>query len=538
MAITNAELRQMALDEYNSDVTTAHHGFNAGGLFWSGNTPNHNGVKSRPFWNVYATQFIFNPCFEFTPMPCCTRYLFTATDCNRNVHTFEAETPMALLTPIWGDLPEGYVHLTVEALDDDGTPWAVVGARTFWRGAPFTPGSYPEKVRSYRECALMAYRYIYHMPAVQHWLVHGVPDPAYDLNVYPTKMISAIIQAMIFYASLDPENAENALRLAKNAADYLLSISVKAPSPLAGLPPTYSTKFRSNSVEDGSQESTMMMFYPASAGSAYLALEEATGETKYFEAAQKIADYYRQNVLDNGTWHLVLSIADGKNLSVSDCNPDAIIVFLKMMYERTGEDIWKELIHNAHKYRAGSRMDSYNWEGQFEDSPTSAHYSNLAHSPADTMIQYIAENQKDDPEAMAQAEDLMRFVEDQFVVWGKHAPKNRWINRYWLSENREDWASPAGLEQYNWYVPIDSSTAGVMYTFLSLYQANGNPLLLAKACALADSITRMQNPETGMIPTHWTRTTCSEDGGDFWINCHISTANLMLKIAKAVEKIQ
>lgn len=244
-----------------------------------------------------------------------------------------------------------------------------------------------------------------------------------------------------------------------------------------------------------------------------------------------------QNVLENGTWHLVLSIADGKNLSANDCNPDAVIDFLKKMYERTGEEIWKELIQNAHSSRAGSRMDSYNWEGQFEDSPTSAHYSNLAHGPADTMIRYIAENQKDDPEAMAQAEELMRYVEDQFVVWGKHAPKNRWINRYWLSENREDWASPSGLEQYNWYVPIDASTAGIMQDFLSLYQANGNPLLLAKACALADSVTRMQNPETGMIPTHWTRTTASEDGGDFWINCHIATANWMLNIAKEVEEM-
>ena len=154
------------------------------------------------------------------------------------------------------------------------------------------------------------------------------------------------------------------------------------------------------------------------------------------------------------------------------------------------------------------------------------------------MISYIAENQKDDPEAMAEAEDLMRFVEDQFVVWGQHAPRNRKGYETWLlSEDITEWHSPAALEQYSWYVPIDASTAWVMAAFLRLYKANGNPLLLAKARALADSITRMQNPRTGMIPTHWAKKSAIEDGGQLWINCHIATAGSMLEIAEAMEEM-
>ena len=60
-------------------------------------------------------------------------------------------------------------------------------------------------------------------------------------------------------------------------------------------------------------------------------------------------------------------------------------------------------------------------------------------------------------------------------------------------------------------------------------------VLLAKACTLGDMITRMQNPETGMIPTHWMRSTCIEDGGNLWINCLIYTAESMFKIAKITE---
>lgn len=530
----------MALDEYNSDVTTAHHGFVTGGSFWNGNSPEHDGRKSRPFWNVHATQFIFNPAFEFAAFPACRRFLFTAEDCNKKIHTFEADTPMSLLTPIWGDLPEGYVQLKVEALEDDGTPIAQIGSRVFYRGAPYGgPDAYPPKARSYRECALKAYRYIFNTPSVQHWLKHGVPDPYYGLNTYITKMVSALVSAMVCYAELEPENAENALQIAKNAADYLLSISIDGDSPLKGLPPTYYSKFRTE--EQGGHryplEDMMMMFYPADMGMAYLALEKATGDKKYYDAALIIAEYYRSNVLENGTWHLVCDIATGKNCSVNDCMPDTIIPFLKAMYDRTGDGIWLERMKNAHEYRILCRMDTYDWEGQFEDSPTSAHYSNLSHYPADAMISYIAENQKDDPEAMAIAEELMRFVEDQFVVWGNHAPRNRKGHEEWiLSPNRADWHSPAGLEQYSWYVPIDASTAWCMTAFLRLYKANGNPLLLAKACTLADSITRMQNPETGMIPTHWTTGDAMEHGGQLWLNCMIGTAGAMLEIANAAEE--
>ena len=42
-------LQKQALEEYGSDINTAHHG----------------GVNGRPFWNIHSTQFMFNPCFQF-----------------------------------------------------------------------------------------------------------------------------------------------------------------------------------------------------------------------------------------------------------------------------------------------------------------------------------------------------------------------------------------------------------------------------------------------------------------------------------------
>ena len=122
----------------------------------------------------------------------------------------------------------------------------------------------------------------------------------------------------------------------------------------------------------------------------------------------------------------------------------------------------------------------------------------------------------------------MRYVEDQFVVWGEYAPWNRSL------APGGTFHSPAALEQYEWYVPIDGSTGAVMRAMLDLHEATGDPLLLEKACALADAITRMQDGESGVIPTHWMSKDPAKDLYNFWINCHIGTAFNMLHLAELV----
>ena len=522
-----SNLAQKALDEYNSAITTAHHG----------------GAAGRPFWNVYATQFMYNPCFQFPFAPGCNRYLFTAVDCNQEKYTFEADAPTALLTPIWGEIPEGFVKLTVEALDDNGTPWTMVGARTFFRCAPFAgPENYPPKAREYRECALMAYRYVFSLPFIQHWRKFGTPDPEFDFNVYPSKTISSVIRGMIQYAQLEPENAREAMEIATSAADFLISITFPESSPLAGLPPTYYVDFRKNLGAYNNEAAiirggNLMMLYPAEVGSAYLMLEKATGEPRYYEAARKIADYYRTHVQPNGSWYLFLSVKTGENQVPNYCIPDDIMSFMHEMFLRTGETVWAELEQGCYDYLIKNCLETYNWEGQFEDSKFSVHYSNLSHHPAGRMLKYIVANKADDAGMVAEAEDLMRFIEDQFVVWGNFAPWNYHRNPK-QGGDISQWFFPAGLEQYHWYMPIDASTSDIMDDFLHLYSIKKDPLLFAKACVLGDMITRMQNPKTGLIPTHWMRKTCIEDGGNLWINCMLATAKAMLNLAQVSECVE
>lgn len=527
--MTKEELAKQAFEECCSPETTVRHGVKRG----------------FPFWNVESTQFMYVPAFHFTAIRDCSRYRYTAVDELGGVHTFEANDCCVLLTPIWAELPEGVVQLTVTALREDGSEYAPVGARTFFKLASF-PEENPPAVCSYKECAIKAYRFAMSQSFIQHWLTYGTPDPGYDLNTYPCKMIGALVCAMLSYARLCPEDAETAMKVAVNAADYLIGITPRGDHPLADLPPTYYLDFCPDPEAYGvitpnwhaavAHMGTMMMIYPAVAGSMYVELEKATGDGKYLEEALKIARYYQRTVEPNGSWYLVRSCETGEALTTNFVSPlEHVEPFLMGLYERTGEACWRELAEGAIAYVEKTQLTTYNWEGQFEDSPLSTNYMNLTHYAPTDLAGYYAEYRADSPECLECARELMRFVEDQFVIWKrpypwKHASPGADEPPYDTSL----WHTPAALEQYGWYVPIDASTSSVLLGFLKLYRAGCGSLYLAKAKALADQLTRVQH-ENGQIPTHWMNTEASEK--NFWFNCMFASCRV-LEIMAEYESVE
>ncbi len=515
----NKELAKLAKEEYANPENAIHRG----------------GKNGNAFWNVRATRFMFCPSFDFTPILACNDYLYVAVDENGKNYEFRANTTTELLTPIWDELPVGQTQLFVYALNENGEKIATVGARSFYKAAPFT-ADYPAAACDYRTCAKRAYEYAFSMPLVQLWKDKDAVPSGYELYLYIAKMNSSIVRSMVNYAKLAPENKDAAINIAVNAADYLLKVSAPAGSPLEGLPPTYhnpekKTDFYSGISKDAKdREKETMLLYPANSGLAYLALYNVVNDKKYFDAAIKIGEYYLNNVCENGTWWQLVSVETGKPTSTAYCIPHAICAFLYTLYDVTGEEKWKTLAENGMNYLRTNSLKTFHWEGQFEDAPISVQYSNMTHFSADALIRDIAKNHSESKEEMAIAEELMRYVEDQFVVWSnpmKHTTQNY---------DSSIWNLPAGLEQYNWYVPIDSSTAVIMDAFRTLHSVTKKPLYLAKAKALADSITRAQNEQNGMIPTHWITSDFKETGGDLWINCMFGTANYLFAMADYLDK--
>lgn len=123
-------------------------------------------------------------------------------------------------------------ELTVEEVDRLCPPRAETAAR-------FEPGAYPPAARSYREAALMAYRYMTSLRAMRALPETGKPDQKYQHNAYISKTHAAHICAMLDWLEADPSARPTALRFAKASAEFLLSELEPANAPLAFWPPTY-----------------------------------------------------------------------------------------------------------------------------------------------------------------------------------------------------------------------------------------------------------------------------------------------------------
>ena len=492
--------------------------------------PIRPGGNGKPFWNKYAIQFIYAPAFEFAKVDGAAEYLFEAKDRFGKVHSFSAMSPCAALSPVWRDIHAGPVWLEVNGIDKKGKKIAVAGQKTFYRNAPFV-NSYPSKVRSYLECAEKNCEYLFNLKYVQS-LADGKPDLSYPLFCYPSKMYSAIINIMLDFAELNPAKREKALQIAEGAADYLIEKAVPSGKELEFLPQTYEGKNEAAGKFGG----TIMMLYPANVGSAMLNLYKINQKQKYLDYAVKIGEQYLKLQQPNGTWYLVLKIADGNPTVNNYCVPTGIMAYLEKLSAVTGDNKYAAAAQKGmpHLLRM---MDTFNWEGQFEDvEAQSVPYLNLTKHNATAAYLYLCSRNPSDKKLAAGAREVQRFAEDQFIVWeqfgwtGKYDPfsprkEENSLNPVWGWMNQH---TPCVLEQYRCYVPVNASYAKLIRFYLLMYDLDKKPLDLAKARALGDSLTRIQLDD-GRIPT-WMNQALSADTD--WINCDVSVINALTLLAK------
>ena len=288
------------------------------------------GVGGQEFWNANAQGFVYPPAFDFPAVEGAEKYQFRVIDSAGKVHEFTDANPKASLVKVWGELPDGMNVLWWEA-----SGWGPLrqASRVFWKMAPYRPGSYPKPPYGYGEAARRGYGYVLDLKFMRTLAETGRPDPDYKLNCYPAKMGAALITGMIRCAKALPERREEALRLARAAADHLISIAQPAGAPLAHFPPTYEGTYATAKEYAGMH----MLIYPAQAALAHLSLYDATKERKYLDAALGIAATYLRLQGEDGTWYLKLYEKDGRPVNPNRLQPLGVAELLEEAFRRTGD---------------------------------------------------------------------------------------------------------------------------------------------------------------------------------------------------------
>ena len=506
-----------------------------------------------PFWNGYAKRFIYVPSFDFNRVNNSVKYRYTIiSDANCKNYSFEAENPWSLLTPVWKEIPVDIVYLKVEGLDTDNNITGLAGERTFYKAAAFN-GPYNLPVTDYTSSVVRNMQSLLEQDHYRRWKTDSIPSEEYMLYCYPAKIVGSIIQAMCMYSGLSEKDSEDAIKMAQNAAKYLLSISLPSGSVLEFFPPTYLDRTNSTSVAKRKKDQ-LMMFYPAIVGSAYLDLYDATGNKKYLEASIRIAETYSKTQLPAGSWPLMVWIESGDAVEDNLCVPTDIINFLDRLITDYGKIQFRENSEKAFNWIMENPMRTFHWEGQFEDMGYSKNYSNMERGKPLAFAAILLSRSDKEPGYIGMAEELIRFAEDQFIVWEQPLPRElfrtswRPIPRkaYYTSK----WFTPCALEQYDFYTPIDASAASAIYTYKRAYEVTGKELYLAKAISLADNQTVAQDLAGGIYPTYTmnlagrkkfsdpTTGTEPNDVWTGWLNCATMTANALLELNELVSQTE
>ena len=492
------------------------------------------GVPGRvPFWNRYAIQFMYAPSFDFQEVAGAINYRFTVRSAaDGKDYMFVAAKPWEALSPIWRDLPVGYLFLRVEGLNRRGDAIGVAGSRNFYRAAVFR-GPYGTPDSEYRQSARRALKSLFRQRYIQRWKRDGKPDPdSNGLFSYPSKIIGGIVDGMLIQAKLSSgAESKDALGIARIAARYLMEISEPAGSPLEFFPPTYAGgRFSADRLGQ------IMVPEAAKVGNIYLDLFDATKDSSFLKAAMAIADTYVKTQTVGGTWPLMVEANTGKPLTKNVCIPVENLILFDRLIVQYRLDRYRSARDKVFRWLMDNPLRTFDWAGQFEDqSVVAPEYNNLTQHEAVSFAMVLFDHCREDSSYLRRAEELVHFAEDQFVVWEQ--PLNPKPRSGAIDRNSDHWLRiPCALEQYHYYVPIDASAAKMILGFTKAYQATGNPLYRAKACSLADSMTRVQveeGPNDGLYMVAWADMYRDERHKPFtyyWVNCLVHDVRALLAL--------
>ena len=489
--------------------------------------------KRVPFWNQNAVQFQFAPSFDFQEIKNAKSYRFELITASGDKLVFEAETPSADLSPVWLKIPTGKTTLSIEALNAAGTTLGAQMTREFHRAAVFKPEA-ANADQQWGESARIALEALVHSADLKCWFTTGEIDEQFHLYRYPSKIIGAAASALAVYATQKPEppDAAEALQAARRAADTLLAICLPAESAWAFHPPTYHpTKFRER-MTGHMNSANYMTNCGAEAGRYFLVVHAATKDPKYLDAAIRIAETYAKQQRDDGSWLLFVTPKDGKAATDNVLVPTLVIEFLDQLTKVTQEQRFDAMRNKAVAWIMQNPVRTWNWQGQFEDVKPLPPYENLTKHEACDFAIHLLSSAKSTPDEQTLALDLLRFAEDQFVIWDQ-PPENRPGGQNedgQASAKSKNWLLPCVLEQYRCYAPVCASSAKLIRTYIAAYRVTGDALHLQKAQALAGTLVRSQNNKRA--PGRYLTWLMKSGGPTMWFNCELLAVRAMQELSE------
>jgi hypothetical protein len=507
-------------------------------------------------WNAYSVQFIDPPSFQLLPLP-GTRTYQAIVEQAGTAWKVESATPRLDLSSMWLAVPTRAFTLTLRWLDAAGTVLAEERSRRVkapdWHGLSEAPADWrraADRNVAYLIDVAESGRAPYHEPGVPTWLWSAASPcprptreslgPGFDIPAYreyfayrarlwpeghgesyPGCIVPAAIYAMLAHVQADRPQAPTAMRLARLVGDWALAHRLPDSGPLPLFP--FST-IAKGQYFGGIEAHNVIPLRASWIGLSLVSLFEATGDRRYIDYATHIAHVTARFQAPDGSFPYRIDPRDGK-VTEAFCTGGIQFSLLVDALARhgTADEGLLMASERAIQWMVAYPAQSNNWQGGYEDIAEARPYRNLTHWEAQLLIWYLCQHAEGNPTYVPLARKLLRFTEDQFVLFG----------------NGESEAHPVPVkgplvfEQYVCWWPMEGHTGYYIQSLLALHRATGDQVYLDKAAAAANAICAQQFDDGSISNwgTRWLENGVAKgtSAGHNWYNTNaIASASLYM----------
>ncbi len=244
------------------------------------------------------------------------------------------------------------------------------------------------------------------------------------------------------------------------------------------------------------QEKMLRLVEPSKCGYSGLALIrifEITGQKKYLDAAQRIAEVLVDTQLDDGSWPARVDGKTGEVLGKYSTSVAAVVRFLYHLNAYTPDARFISAAKKGVSWLMAYPVKSYGWVVNFDDNPAPAStvnpYIGLSNWDLFEFVRFLSEYPDAIPNSAAVAREQMNWADNHFVFYGSD-PYLPYEPFYPVCAEQGGPGSPQSA--YACWVPMDFHTANWTSALLAAYHLTGDKTYLEKALYAGNALTQYQ----------------------------------------------
>lgn len=471
-------------------------------------------------WNVNATRFIDPPTWTWEPVSTAAYYeLRLAGAHDSKAKTYRLEQPCFEMSAVWEKLPLGKVDLLIMGFDAQGKEICHSVYKHFVKAADFDgqrqePLDWASALRRHMAYQLAPPRD--HIEEFERGLPRGiwrcmedsVTGQRLSATGSPGMHYPAWIKGMLWFAEQYAADsmADEARAQARAFGQWLLANRLPEDWACSLLP--FST-VTGGDLEESEFGNTLS--YSGRVGVAMLDLYRVFGQEEYLQYARHLADVLIRFQREDGSWPFRVDPCDGSVKPENEYTSNAVepATLLASLEEIAPLESYRCARLKATQWLLDNPVHTRRWEQLYFDAVAAPPFANLENWDTCQMIRYLVHYSGQSPAFVEIAEDLNRFVEDQFVLWRAEdypppSPSYGDIGGQGPglvgSAVNLRTPTPMAMEQYWTYHPMAAHTGNWVLALIALHQATQNEQYLVKAICAANAIVRGQQ-ESGAFAT-------------------------------------